>query len=107
MFSGNRRRFLGQAAAAGIACSTNLAFGRFLPGQTQTPNRSETVRVYLDYRRTLAPLDRNLFGSFLGNLRSGLALVGRQRFSQRRDGRSAPVGSADCSLSRRKFCVRL
>jgi len=68
MFSGNRRRFLGQAAAAGIACSTNLAFGRFLPGQTQTPNRSETVRVYLDSRRTLAPLDRNLFGSFLEHL---------------------------------------
>ena len=31
MFSSNRRRFLGQAAAAGIACSTELAFGRFLP----------------------------------------------------------------------------
>ena len=68
MFSGNRRRFLGQAAAAGIACSTNLALGRFLPGQTQTPNRSEAVRVYLDSRRTLAPLDRNLFGSFLEHL---------------------------------------
>ena len=68
MFSPYRRRFLGQAAAAGIACSTDLAFGRFLPAQTQTPNPSEAVRVYLDSRRTLAPLDRNLFGSFLEHL---------------------------------------
>jgi len=68
MFSPNRRRFLGQAAAVGITCSTDLAFGRFLPAQTQTPNPSEAVRVYLDSRRTLAPLDRNLFGSFLEHL---------------------------------------
>src|SRR5713101_3692764 len=68
MFSPNRRRFLGQAAAAGIACSTDLAFGRFLPAQTQTSNPSEAVHVYLDSRRRLAPLDRNLFGSFLEHL---------------------------------------
>ena len=72
MFSSNRRRFLGQAAAAGIACSTDLAFGRFLPEQAQSPaqisNPSEPVRVYLDSRRTVAPLDRNLFGSFLEHL---------------------------------------
>ncbi len=68
MFSPNRRRFLGQAAAVGITCSTDLAFGRFLPAQTQTPNPSEAVRVYLDSRRTVAPLDRNLFGSFLEHL---------------------------------------
>jgi len=68
MFSPNRRRFLGQAAAAGIACSTDLAWGRFLPAQTQTSNPNEAVRVYLDSRRTVAPLDRNLFGSFLEHL---------------------------------------
>jgi len=68
MFSRNRRRFLGQAAAAGIACSTDLAFGRFLPAQTQTANPSDAARVYLDSRRTIAPLDRNLFGSFLEHL---------------------------------------
>src|SRR5229473_2085848 len=68
MFSPNRRRFLGQAAAAGIACSTDLAWGRFLPAQTQTSNPTEAVRVYLDSRRTVAPLDRNLFGSFLEHL---------------------------------------
>jgi alpha-L-arabinofuranosidase len=68
MFSSHRRRFLGQAAAAGIACSTDLAFGRFVPAQTQTSNPSEAVHVYLDSRRTVAPLDRNLFGSFLEHL---------------------------------------
>jgi alpha-N-arabinofuranosidase len=68
MFSSNRRRFLGQAVAAGFACSTDLAFGRFLPAQAQSPNPSEPVRVYLDSRRTVAPLDRNLFGSFLEHL---------------------------------------
>ena len=68
MFSANRRRFLRQASTAGIACSANFAFGRFLSAQTQTANSSEAVRVYVDTRRTLAPLDRNLFGSFLEHL---------------------------------------
>lgn len=66
MFSANRRRFLGQAAAAAIACSGDRAWGRFLPAQTSNPG--EAVRVYLDSRRTVAPLDRNLFGSFLEHL---------------------------------------
>ncbi len=68
MFSSNRRRFLGQAAAAGIACSTQLAFGRFLPATPQTSSPGADVRVYIDSRRTVAPLDRNLFGSFLEHL---------------------------------------
>ncbi len=68
MFSSNRRRFLRQASTAGIACSANFAFGRFLPAQTQISNPSEVVRVYVDSRRTIAPLDRNLFGSFLEHL---------------------------------------
>ncbi len=68
MFSPSRRRFLHQASTAGIACSANFAFGRFLSAQTQTSNPSEVVRVYLDSRRTVAPLDRNLFGSFLEHL---------------------------------------
>ena len=68
MFSPSRRRFLHQASTAGIACSANFAFGRFLSAQTRTSNPSEVVRVYLDSRRTVAPLDRNLFGSFLEHL---------------------------------------
>ena len=68
MFSANRRRFLRQASTAGMACSVNFVFGRFLSAQTQTTNPSEVVRVYVDSRRTVAPLDRNLFGSFLEHL---------------------------------------
>ena len=68
MFSSNRRRFLRQVSTAGIACSANFTFGRFLSAQTQISNPSEVVRVYVDSRRTVAPLDRNLFGSFLEHL---------------------------------------
>jgi alpha-N-arabinofuranosidase len=68
MFSVNRRRFLRQASTAGLACSANLAFGRFLSAQTPPSNPSEVVKVYVDTRRTVAPLDRNLFGSFLEHL---------------------------------------
>jgi alpha-N-arabinofuranosidase len=68
MFSSNRRRFLRQASTAAIAGSAHFAFGRFLPTQTPPSNPSEIVRVYVDSRRTVAPLDRNLFGSFLEHL---------------------------------------
>jgi alpha-N-arabinofuranosidase len=68
MFSYNRRRFLRQASTAGIACSANLVLGRFLSAQTQTPNPSQVVKIYVDSRRTIAPLDRNLFGSFLEHI---------------------------------------
>ena len=68
MFSTNRRRFLVQVAAAGVACATDLAFGRHFPALMQSPSPSDPVRVYLDPRRTVAPLDRNLFGSFLEHL---------------------------------------
>src|SRR5438105_14629538 len=68
MLSANRRRFLRQASTAGIACSANFAFGRFLSAQTAPSNVNQVVRVYVDPRRTVAPLDRNLFGSFLEHL---------------------------------------
>jgi alpha-L-arabinofuranosidase len=63
VFSSSRRKFLHQASAAGLACSSNLVLGRFLSAQVATV--TGTVRVYVDSRRTIAPLDRNLFGSFL------------------------------------------
>jgi alpha-L-arabinofuranosidase len=68
MFFGDRRSFLRQAGAAGLACSANLAFGRFLPAQTNSSNSSDPSRIFIDSRRTIAPLDRNLFGSFLEHL---------------------------------------
>ncbi len=73
MFSNNRRQFLKRAAAAGIVCSTN----RFLPAQVSSqtsaqrstqPNPTAVAQIYVDTRRTIAPLDRNLFGSFLEHL---------------------------------------
>jgi alpha-N-arabinofuranosidase len=60
----SRRRFLKQASTAGVACSASLLFGRSLSARAA----SEPVRVYVDSRRTISPIDRNLFGSFLEHL---------------------------------------
>jgi len=68
MFSANRRRFLRQVSTAGIACSANAAFGNFLFAQTPTSGSNDVAKIYVDTRRTVAPLDRNLFGSFLEHL---------------------------------------
>jgi alpha-N-arabinofuranosidase len=68
MFRADRRCFLRQAATAGLACSANLAWGRFLPAQTRSSNAGDPSRIFIDSRRTIAPLDRNLFGSFLEHL---------------------------------------
>jgi len=61
-----RRRFLQQSLATGAACSSELLLGRFLCAQSSSP--SAPARVYLDTKRTIAPIDRNLFGSFLEHL---------------------------------------
>lgn len=65
----SRRQFLKQAATAGLACSATSLLGRSLLAQTAAPASSNSAtRVYIDSRRTVAPLDRNLFGSFLEHL---------------------------------------
>jgi alpha-N-arabinofuranosidase len=66
--SSNRRSFLRKAAGAGIACSTNLGLGRFMFGQTSSPSPNDPSRAFIDSRRTIAPIDKNLFGSFLEHL---------------------------------------
>jgi alpha-N-arabinofuranosidase len=63
----SRRRFLQQASTAGLAFSTCSLFGRFLSAQSSATT-DQTARIYLNSRRTIAPLDRNLFGSFLEHL---------------------------------------
>ncbi|MGA8437899.1 MAG: alpha-N-arabinofuranosidase [Candidatus Sulfotelmatobacter sp.] len=81
-FSYSRRRFLKQASHAGVAASATALFGGFASGliagkSGQTAPAAGTVnaaRVYVDTRRTIAPLDRNLFGSFLEHL--GRAIYG-------------------------------
>ncbi|MGA2374054.1 MAG: alpha-N-arabinofuranosidase [Candidatus Sulfotelmatobacter sp.] len=71
-FSSSRRRFLKQAANAGVACSTTAfipAIARGLVaesrGQMAPSSATTAAKVYVDTRRTIAPLDRKLFGSFL------------------------------------------
>jgi alpha-L-arabinofuranosidase len=68
MSSRSRRQFLKQAATAGAACSANLVFGKTLMGQTMSGSASGPAQIYIDSRRTIAPLDRNIFGSFLEHL---------------------------------------
>jgi len=72
-FSFSRRKFLKQASNAGVAGSVAALFGNLAHGLvSESPAQaapaagaSTAARVYLDTRRTIAPLDRNLFGSFL------------------------------------------
>ncbi len=68
MFSGDRRQFLRQAGTASLACSANLMLGRFLSAQAKSSSTEQISRIFVDSRRTIAPLDRNLFGSFLEHL---------------------------------------
>lgn len=73
MSSGTRRKFLKQVTGVGVACSANL-FAPHLesgrsPQSAQAAAPSETLsRIYVDSRRTIGALDRNLFGSFLEHL---------------------------------------
>lgn len=68
MFSEDRRRFLRQAVTASMAWRmTSLFGGSLLRGQT-SPHTDDIARVYVDSRRLIAPLDGNLFGSFLEHL---------------------------------------
>jgi alpha-N-arabinofuranosidase len=63
----SRRRFLQQTAATGLLSTTGSLFGRLWA--TQAPaTTDQTARIFLDSRRTIAALDRNLFGSFLEHL---------------------------------------
>ena len=68
MFSDKRRHFLQQAVGAGVACSANLLLRPFSYGQTSPAVSSDVTHIYLDSRRTISPLDPNVFGSFLEHL---------------------------------------
>jgi alpha-N-arabinofuranosidase len=75
-FSSSRRRFLKQASNVGVACSSTALFGGLAHGlvagkhgqSAPVAGTATAARVYVDTRRTIAPLDRNLFGSFLEHL---------------------------------------
>ena len=66
-FSPSRRCFLRQASSAGMAWSATAVFGSAMVGRSfaQTKSTDAVARVYVDSRRTIAPIDRNVWGSFL------------------------------------------
>ena len=68
MFSLFRRRFLKQVSTVAMAGATQALLGRSLLAQSQPMSPSDAARVYVDSRRMIGALDRNLFGSFLENL---------------------------------------
>ena len=68
MRSVSRRHFLQEGSKAGIAMGAGCAFGRPLLAQSPSPNAGRATRIYCDSRRTLAPLQREVFGSFLEHL---------------------------------------
>jgi len=68
MRSVSRRHFLQDASKTGIALGANFAFARNLFSQSSASSAAQPVRIYADSRRTLAPLQREVFGSFLEHL---------------------------------------
>lgn len=73
-FSADRRDFLQKASTLGVASYSanffqNHWIAKGLFAQNAAAASSSTVaRVYVDTRRTISPIDRNLFGSFLEHL---------------------------------------
>src|ERR1700681_2139882 len=63
----SRRQFLQQASTAALALSSSTLFGRLVSEQASS-TADQTVRILIDGRRSISPLDRNLFGSFLEQL---------------------------------------
>ena len=63
----SRRQFLQQASTVALACSSSALFGRFASAQAASTT-DHTSRIFIDSRRSISPLDRNLFGSFLEQL---------------------------------------
>jgi alpha-N-arabinofuranosidase len=68
MRSVSRRHFLYDASKAGIAMGASVAFGQPLLGQSTSSNAGQPIRIYGDSRRTIAPIQREVFGSFLEHL---------------------------------------
>ena len=65
----SRRNFLQQASAVAAACSADLLLSPSLFAQANPPASSAaSARIYIDSRRTITPIDPNLFGSFLEHL---------------------------------------
>ncbi len=105
----DRRRLLSQAGRAGFACSANLVLSRLLSAQATASNPNEPSRIFVDSRRAIAPLDRNLFGSFLEHLGRAIYEGIYDPGSKLSDsnGFRQNSRSPDHPLPWRKFCRRL
>ena len=57
----SRRRFLQQVSTAGLLWSANSTFGRLLSAQAPA-TADQTARIFINSRRTISALDRNVFG---------------------------------------------
>ncbi|HWZ99497.1 MAG TPA: alpha-N-arabinofuranosidase [Candidatus Dormibacteraeota bacterium] len=64
MEKSSRRTFVKNAAVAGAGTTAGLALG----SKAWAQSASAATRVYLDTRRTIGAIDRNIFGSFLEHL---------------------------------------
>jgi alpha-L-arabinofuranosidase len=63
----SRRYFLQKATAVAAACSADRLLGRSLLAPAN-PAAGTATLIYIDSRRSIAPIDPNLFGSFLEHL---------------------------------------
>jgi alpha-N-arabinofuranosidase len=68
MASMKRRAFLERSLAAGACVTATGNVSRFLKGFLSPGASDGVTRTYLDTKRIIAPIDRNLFGSFLEHL---------------------------------------
>ena len=66
MFSPSRRRFLQRASIAGLTVPASVLRSRLTSGAPVPPQ--QPARIYVDSRRTIGPLQRTVFGSFLEHL---------------------------------------
>ena len=64
MFSPSRRRFLRRASMAGVTVPAGLLRSPLTWGASA----EGPARIYVDSRRTIGPLERTAFGSFLERL---------------------------------------
>lgn len=63
----SRRQFLQQTSTAALGFCSSAVFGRLASVQASSA-ADQTIRIFIDNRRTISSLDRNLFGSFLEQL---------------------------------------
>ncbi|MEP6883603.1 MAG: alpha-N-arabinofuranosidase [Gammaproteobacteria bacterium] len=70
----SRRRFLHQAGTAALALPASMLAKHWAYAAPSAADTADRVRILVDTRRTIASLDRRLFGSFLENL--GRAIYG-------------------------------